>query len=285
VWPLFTGWAAVGEYRYHREFPAYANLRSNALLGLDGALGHFTEVLSGDYYQSFATSSPHQIWSAAMVLSPILRGMFGLTTDAEKHQITFDPHVPADWTTFAIHNVRAAGVNVDFVYRKTPDEISLEIKRSGAGDCTIEFSPAFSLRTRVVSVTLNGKPVSFKMQPNGEDQHLQVRLALNAGTNNLLIRMKNDFGLTLTNELPHLGSASRGLRIVNESWNAAKDQLTLDVSGLAGARYELGAWNPAQIASVDGAVLNKLGKLEIEIPKGAPESYVAQKVALQFRRQ
>src|SRR5262249_18468395 len=29
VWPLFTGWAAVGEYRYHREQPAYANLRAN----------------------------------------------------------------------------------------------------------------------------------------------------------------------------------------------------------------------------------------------------------------
>src|SRR5215471_2960623 len=51
VWPLFTGWASVGEYRYHREFPAYSNLRSNALLFNDGALGHFSEVLSGDYNQ------------------------------------------------------------------------------------------------------------------------------------------------------------------------------------------------------------------------------------------
>ena len=33
VWPLFTGWASVGEYRYHRALPAYANLRANALLG------------------------------------------------------------------------------------------------------------------------------------------------------------------------------------------------------------------------------------------------------------
>ncbi|MGE5734994.1 MAG: amylo-alpha-1,6-glucosidase, partial [Acidobacteriota bacterium] len=26
VWPLFTGWASVGEYKYHRTFPAYSNL-------------------------------------------------------------------------------------------------------------------------------------------------------------------------------------------------------------------------------------------------------------------
>ena len=31
VWPLFTGWAAVGEYRYHRALPAYESLRANAL--------------------------------------------------------------------------------------------------------------------------------------------------------------------------------------------------------------------------------------------------------------
>lgn len=284
VWPLFTGWASVAEYRYHREFPAYTNLRSNALLGLDGSLGHFTEVLSGDYYQSFATSSPHQIWSAAMVISPILRGMFGLSRDAEKHQINFAPHVPADWTSFAIQNVRAGAADVDFQFRKTPEQISLEIKRGGSGDCSVEFSPAFSLRTKVVSVTWNGKPVPFKMQPNGHDQHLQVRLALNAGTNNLVIRMKDDFGLTLTNELPRLGSASRGLRIVDESWNASKDQLTLEMSGLAGAGYELGVWNSAQISSVNGAVLNKFGKLDIQMPKGATDTYLNQTVVVHLNK-
>ena len=133
VWPLFTGWASVGEYRYHREFPAYSNLRSNALLGVDGSLGHFTEVLSGDYYSSFATSSPHQVWSAAMVISPILRGMFGLQTDVGKHQINFDPHVPADWTSFAIRNVRLGSIPVDFRYRKDGDAIVLETTRSGTG--------------------------------------------------------------------------------------------------------------------------------------------------------
>src|SRR6201987_3535064 len=82
VWPLFTGWASVGEYRYHRALPAYSNLRANALMAFDGSLGHVTEVLSGDYYQQLSTSSPHQIWSAAMVISPLLRGLFGLEVDA-----------------------------------------------------------------------------------------------------------------------------------------------------------------------------------------------------------
>jgi glycogen debranching enzyme len=284
VWPLFTGWASVAEYRYHREFPAYFNLRANALLGNDGALGHFTEVLSGDYYQSFATSSPHQIWSAAMVVSPILRGMLGLQTDAEKHQITLAPHVPADWTSFAIRNVHVGAVGVDFRYRKTSDSVELDTERNGSGDCWIEFSPAFSLRTQVVSVQINGRPLPFKILPNSKDQHLSVRFPVNGRPNHLVIHVKNDFGLAVANELPALGSASRGLRVLSESWNASKTALTLDVSGRAESHYELSVWNPSQIASVEGAILSKLGKLEIEMPQGAADSYVQEKLLVHFAR-
>jgi glycogen debranching enzyme len=284
VWPLFTGWASVAEYRYHRAFPAYFNLRANALLGADGALGHFTEVLSGDYYQSFSTSSPHQIWSAAMVISPILRGMFGLQTDAKKHQITLAPHVPSDWMSFAIRNDRVGDAAVDFRYRKTADTVELETKRTGNGDCSVEFSPSFSLRTQVISVQMNGHPLPFKMQPNSHDQHLSVRFPVNGGSNNLVIRVKNDFGLTLSNELPALGSASRELRVLTETWNNSKTQLTLEVSGRAGNRYELNAWNPSQISSVEGAVVTKPGKLEIRMPQGTPDSYVPQRVVIHFGR-
>ncbi|HYM76727.1 MAG TPA: amylo-alpha-1,6-glucosidase [Candidatus Dormibacteraeota bacterium] len=284
VWPLFTGWASVGEYRYHRAFPAYSNLRANALLGADGALGHFTEVLSGDYYQSFATSSPHQIWSAAMVISPILRGMFGLQTDVEKRQVTLAPHIPADWTDFAIHNVNAGGVSLDFQYRKTADSLVLETKRKGTGECWLEFSPAFSLHTTVVSVELSGRPVPFKVQPNSNDQHLSVRFPIYGGPNILVVHVKNDFGLTLSNQLPPLGSASRELRVISESWNATKTQLTLEVSGLAGARYALGVWNPAQVSSVEGGALSQPGKLEMQMPAGPSDSYVQSKVILHFGR-
>ena len=284
VWPLFTGWASVGEYRYHRVFPAYSNLRSNALLGLDGALGHFTEVLSGDYYQSFSTSSPHQIWSAAMVISPILRGMFGLQTAAEKHQITFAPHVPADWTSFAIHNVRVAGIGVDFQYRKTADRITLEIQRTGTGDCWVEFSPAFSLRTQILGVQKNGHPFPFKIEPNGNDQHVSLRFPVHEGANEVVVRVKNDFGLVWSNELPHLGSGSRGLRVITESWNSSRTALTLNVSGVAGSLYELDVWNPDQISSVEGAHLTKSGRLTVQMPQAAPDSYLQQKIVIRFGR-
>jgi glycogen debranching enzyme len=284
VWPLFTGWASVGEYRYHRALAAYQNLRSNALLGLDGALGHFTELLSGDYYQSFSTSSPHQIWSAAMVISPILRGLFGLEVDAEKHQVSFEPHLPADWTSFALHKIRVGDVAMDVHYRKTLDTMVLDVQRTGNGDCWMDFSPSLSLRAEVTSVEFNGRPLAFKVQPNANDQHLRIRFPVYAGPNSLTIRVKNDFGLTLSNELPTLGSASRGLRVISESWNAARNQLTLEISGRAGNHYELGAWNSAQASSVEGGTLSRSGKLEVDLPPGNTDSYTSRTLIIHFGR-
>src|SRR5256885_5800261 len=127
VWPLFTGWASVGEYRYHRALPAYSNLRANALLALDGSLGHVTEVLSGDYYQPVSTSSPHQIWSAAMVVSPLLRGMLGLSADAKAATLTFAPHLPADWNSLGINNVRVSENKLELTFTRTGEGIFLEV--------------------------------------------------------------------------------------------------------------------------------------------------------------
>ncbi len=282
VWPLFTGWAAVGEYRYHRELPAYSNLRANALMGVDGSLGHFAEVLSGDYYEGFSTSSPHQIWSAAMVVSPILRGLFGLQADAQNHQITLAPHLPADWTSFTIRNVHLEQANVDFKYHKMPDGITLETMRTGTGDCWVEFSPAFSLRTEVVSVEMNGRPLPFKIQANTEDQHVSVRFPVYGGPNSVIIRVKNDFGLALSNQLPALGSTSRGLRVISNSWNAAHNQLTVEVSGLPGMEYELGVWNPGQITSLEGAVLTKQGNIQIAMPKEKDAGYSHHAIVIHF---
>jgi hypothetical protein len=55
----------------------------------------------------------------------------------------------------------------------------------------------------------------------------------------------------------------------------------LEISGLAGRRYELSVWNPGQISSVEGAVLTKLGKLEIQMAPGA-DAYLRQKIVLHF---
>jgi len=225
-----------------------------------------------------------------MVISPILRGLFGLRIDAANHEVSLTPHVPADWTSFAIRDVHLGSIAIDFQYHKTADSIVLETKSTGAGDCWVDFSPALSLRAQVVGVEMNGRPLRFKVQSNDdgqddrqkEDQHVVLRFPVRDGLNRVVIRVKNDFGLAISNQLPPLGSTSRGLRVFSESWNPPRTQLTVEVSGRPGTRYELGTWNSAQVSSIDGAQLGQ-GKILFQIP-GSGEDYQHHTIVLHFSK-
>jgi glycogen debranching enzyme len=288
VWPLFTGWASVGEYRYHRALPGFTNLMANSQLALDGSLGHVTEVLSGDYYQPLSTSSPHQIWSAAMVISPLLRGLLGLEADAGGQKLTLAPHVPSDWTWFTLDNLRVGTDLLRVAYRKSLSEISLEVSRRGSNDCSLEFSPALSLRAQVVGAELNGQRVPFQIRNSDVDQHVSVRFPVGSGANTLRIRLKNDFGLSFSPTLPTLGSSSQGLRVLSESWSAAHDVLTVEVAGAQSKEYEVGMWNSGQVSSVAGAELaptkanTENAKLKVAFPANASEPYPRKKIVIHF---
>ena len=289
VWPLFTGWASVAEYRYHRDLAAYLNLRANALLALDGSDGsggHVTEVLAGDYNEPLETSTPQQIWSAAMIVSPLLRGLFGLDANAATGEIVLAPHVPEDWQAFTIGNLHVGEANLELRYRRDAGKIQLEITRTGSGECALDFSPAVSLRASVRSTTLNGRAIPYRLEPSNTDQHISVRFQAPAGRSTLRIRIGDDFELGVESQLPPPGSASAGVRVVSESWSPELDRLSLDVAGLPGSAYEFSVSNTSQIVSVEGAELDTADpgkpKLLVRFLEG-PDAYVERQVTVQFR--
>lgn len=288
VWPLFTGWASVGEYRYHQAHPALQALRANALLALDGSLGHVTEVLSGTYYQGLSTSSPHQIWSAAMVVSPILRGLLGLEGDALSRTITLAPTLPADWSFFAVRGLRAGDATLDVTFHRMESEMQFEIKRSGSGDCFLALQPAISLRAEVSSVELNGRPLPFHLEKNETDQHVQMRFAVYGGTNALRIRLRNDFGVAYSAVLPQLGRKSEGLRILSETWSEANNRLILELEGTPGALYSLAYFRGEELSSVEGATRSPSnggsGHFTVTLPPDSSSESVRSKITLHFGR-
>jgi glycogen debranching enzyme len=297
VWPLFTGWASVGEYRYHRALPAYENLRANALLALDGSLGHVTEVLSGDVYQPLSTSSPHQIWSAAMVVSPILRGMLGISSDAKTNTVTFSPHVPAEWASFSVRNIRVGESRLNLTYTAKPGAIVLETECVGSAPCNLLFKPAISLRAHVASVTsgptASRRAIPFHVTANDDDQHVEIQTK-GSSKAVITISLRDNVGVAYDSTLPPLGSPSQGLRIVSQTWSAGRDTLTLDVAGKTGREYELGIFDngkslmkgPNALTSVEGGqrVTSKLGeeKIEIAFPTENSGDYAHRKIVLHF---
>ena len=125
VWPLFTGWTSVAEYRMGRNLSGYAHLMQNANLTFAQDIGAVTELLSGAFYQTLGRSTSHQLWSSAMVVCPLLRGMFGLQWDAAGRTLYVTPHLPASWDYASLHRVAIGSASFDLEFQRHLGEMDV----------------------------------------------------------------------------------------------------------------------------------------------------------------
>jgi hypothetical protein len=150
VWPLFTGWVALSEYRSGRTLSGYSHLMQNADLTWAQDLGAVTELLSGQFYRWLGRSTSHQLWSSAMVVTPTVRGMFGLEWNAAENTLTVTPNLPAQWTEAKIMGVPLGQSHLGIEMRR--NALALFIRLTGEG------SNAVKLRTRAPgATTTNGE--------------------------------------------------------------------------------------------------------------------------------
>jgi hypothetical protein len=126
VWPLYTGWASLAEYRARRPQAGFASLEHNAQLTWLQDPGAVTELLSGQFYQPLGRSSSHQLWSSAMVLSPAVRGLFGLEADAMTGRLRVDPQLPAQWSEASLQNVPFGATRLNLEMHRVDGNLEVE---------------------------------------------------------------------------------------------------------------------------------------------------------------
>jgi glycogen debranching enzyme len=159
VWPLFTGWEALAEYHAGRPLAGYAHLMQNADLTTAQDLGAVTELLSGAFFQPFGRSTSHQLWSSAMVITPALRGLFGVEVDGLSSSIYLDPHLPADWDFATVERLHVGASLCSLEYQRQGKDLIVKI-------ATIS-GPAIRLNSSVKGsrVTSGGSSIVFALPP------------------------------------------------------------------------------------------------------------------------
>jgi glycogen debranching enzyme len=127
VWPLFTGWTAMAQYRAGNSLAGYQSTMQNADLTTTQDPGAVTELLSGEFFEPFGRSTCRQLWSSAMVITPVLRGIFGIEVDGLKHALKVTPRLPADWDHAEIQRLHVGDsvVNVEFKRKGSSMSVSL----------------------------------------------------------------------------------------------------------------------------------------------------------------
>lgn len=262
VWPLFTGWSAMGAYRYGRAHVGYQALMANVGLTYQGALGYITELLSGDFNVAFGRSSHHQIWSEAMVVTPIVRGLLGLDVTAGGQSIRFAPHLPINWDAVQVRHFAAGANHYNIDLRRERGRMEIKIARRGSAPRAIEgettsvkaqpltVAPAFPLDARVRSVTLNNKTTQFSIVRAGDVQRVEVAITESLSDITLIFNYEEGTDVYVDPEKPLPGASNQGLRVLRSQADAQALRLTLE--GLGGRTYSIHARSPRQLGETTG---------------------------------
>ncbi len=188
VWPLFTGWASMAAYRYHRPQIGYDYLMANAQLTYDNALGYVTELLSGDFNQAFGRSSHHQIWSCAMVVTPLVRGLLGLEAEATGNRIIVAPQIPASWDEVTVNNFRLGDQKWNIVMKKSPFDTAAGVRtlyltanRLQPSSSRTEFSFELAFPPESVILNVKGDGQDRKFDVIRSSHHIAGRFRITSG--------------------------------------------------------------------------------------------------------
>jgi glycogen debranching enzyme len=257
VWPLFTGWASVGAYRYGRPHVGFQALMANVLLKKQNALGFVTELLSGEFNAPFGRSSHHQIWSEAMVVTPTLRGLFGLETSERGTLVRFAPQLPADWDDAEVLNYATPTGFLNFTLGREEGRTRINVYRPGGPlvrfdglpKVRVALAPSLPLDARVRSVSVGGRPSKFEVVREGDVQRVTLTFELTRGAE---VVFNYDEGTDVYHEAqtPPPGARNWGLRVLRS--RADDDSLRLLVEGRGGYVYSLRVRTPRKIGEAEG---------------------------------
>jgi hypothetical protein len=250
VWPLFTGWTSVAEYRTGRTLSGYAHLMQTADLTTAQDLGGVTELLSGDFFTPFGRSTSHQLWSSAMVLIPAVRGMFGLSLDAGAHTIMVDPRLPARWDHATLHNLHLGDQLLDLRFERVAT--GWEVRAEGQDS---------------KSVTLKSTAAGAKVAASG---------ALTIPTPAVEVGM--DYGANAALPLP--GARTAMMKVLRQEAGPRSLTLLLEAQGASTQTLFLRQRDRRARLSVEGGAVTPEGKLEVHFPAG--EGYTQKQVALRW---
>jgi glycogen debranching enzyme len=291
VWPLFTGWAAMGAYRYGRPHVGYQALMANALLTYDGALGYVTELLSGDFNAAFGRSSHHQVWSEAMVVTPAMRGLLGVEVSAGGRGLSFAPQLPANWDQVAVRNVAAGDARYDLSLERTAGQESIKIVRRKAENSTVSSSPrapmritiapAFPLDAQIKSVLINGQASQFRVTRIGDVQRAETTVDAAREVTQVVYIYDEGTEAYAEPQVLVAGAGNQGLRILRSRADANVLRLTLE--GLGGRAYQLRVRTPRRLGEASGVRKVETSERDAQLLvsfEGPEDSYVRRELTI-----
>jgi len=289
VWPLFTGWTSVAAYAYGRPHVGYQALMANALLTYTSTLGYVTELLSGDFNQPFGRSSHHQVWSEAMVVTPVVRGLLGIEVSAGGKKLRFAPQLPANWDHVEARQVAVGTSKYDLTLERLAGRLTINITHSGPvsepDTLDLTLAPSFPLDAHIRTVEVQGRDIEFQTSRIGDRLRASVNFEMREQSVEITFVYDEGSDVYVKPEIPAPGAESQGLRVLRSI--AQVNGLRLLLEGRSGRTYRLFVRSPHQLADTIGVKVGRNDGPDQELIlefKGSPDVYSRLDLTVPFVR-
>jgi glycogen debranching enzyme len=224
-----TARVASGFWSNHRPVTAFPIWSGLLPWGTLDSMGHMHELLAGDFYHQQLESVPEQTWSSAAFLSSTVHGLLGLEREASAHGFSFSPHLPSNWDSISLSNVKVGDGNVAMTLTRVAKGLELETENSGS-PVELLFSPEIPLGAHMSGAEVDGKPVAARREEQTQDTHATLKFMVPHGKSHCLIRYEGGVSLSLSAANPLLGEPSRSIKITSVAYKGTSLVLDADVS-------------------------------------------------------
>lgn len=262
VWPLFTGWLSLAEYKAQRNSVAFGHLMNNLLLHLPFAAGYTEEVIHGEEFRPTGVCS-HQGWSESMVLQPAIEGMLGLEISKKGTDCTFQPNLPAHWDSLTIRNIRVKDQTFDAYMHRSENTITWEFHSNENSGILLHFNQILPYNSYVTNMLVNGKPVLYKEMFTSFGTIFQNNNSMRlSGVDKIEIIYSGGIAMLPVYNRPKSMDMADGLRLIDERGGSDGYQVRLQGKPGMEATFQIYSHSHNYHTS-DASLVSRNGKISI----------------------
>ena len=305
VWPLFTGWTALAEFRYGRWLQGLMHIQNPASRGDNhrSALGCVEEVLHGELYQPAGVCA-HQAWSESMMLQPIYEGLLGIRPHALERRIEITPYIPLHWPFLTagpislndqqlfMHMQHEENV-LTFQFRVRP--FPGKNKPENWQPLRIDFKPTLPATVQLEEIRRQHQLIEVKPEARADLIRWPVSLEVGGEPVTVAFRLARYFTVVPPVAEINRGERSHGLMILDQHLRGRMVTLEMEGEPGAAAQLEFVMWG-YQIKNISGGRLTTIDgerdAIAFEFPAqqntagrepGGPRNYSRHRVEITLR--
>lgn len=154
VWPLCTGWGSLAAFANGDPELGWRLLDANVRMTRDWCLGYITEVVDGG--QRVPGGCPHQAWSEAMVILPVVQGIFGVRPESGAEGLEITAVLPQALEHASLKQLQVGTASYEIGIRRSGKSVTLTVSASVEGR-TVKAGILVPAGAQGVRVTLDGR--------------------------------------------------------------------------------------------------------------------------------